>query len=207
MLTLYLKIHNKTNLKYLGYTKQDPFKYKGSGVYWSRHLKEHGNDVTTEILFQSESIDEIGSKGLEFSKLWDITNSSDFANLCDEDGNKNYGTANPNFIGHPQSEETKRKISENHSRYWAGKNGTLHHATGKKRPDSVNIARKMGKANLGKTPWNKGKKIGSHTEESNKKRSESMKNVKWKIHECPHCGKIGKSNAMKRWHFDNCRSK
>ena len=24
---------------------------------------------------------------------------------------------------------------------------------------------------------------------------------------CPHCGKQGKLNAMKRWHFDNCRSK
>jgi group I intron endonuclease len=24
---------------------------------------------------------------------------------------------------------------------------------------------------------------------------------------CPHCGKSGHVNAMKRWHFDNCRSK
>ena len=24
---------------------------------------------------------------------------------------------------------------------------------------------------------------------------------------CPHCGKMGHPNAMKRWHFDNCRSK
>lgn len=24
--------------------------------------------------------------------------------------------------------------------------------------------------------------------------------------ECPHCGVVGRSNAMKRWHFDNCRS-
>lgn len=26
-------------------------------------------------------------------------------------------------------------------------------------------------------------------------------------HDCPHCGKSGKSNSMKRWHFDNCRFK
>lgn len=25
-----------------------------------------------------------------------------------------------------------------------------------------------------------------------------------RYHTCPHCGKIGKSNSMKRWHFDNC---
>ncbi|NDB60600.1 HNH endonuclease [bacterium] len=25
--------------------------------------------------------------------------------------------------------------------------------------------------------------------------------------QCPHCGKIGGSNIMKRWHFDKCKSK
>lgn len=24
-------------------------------------------------------------------------------------------------------------------------------------------------------------------------------------HTCPHCGKIGRSSAMRRWHFDNCK--
>lgn len=24
---------------------------------------------------------------------------------------------------------------------------------------------------------------------------------------CPHCGKIGKGNGMKRWHFDKCKEK
>ena len=24
---------------------------------------------------------------------------------------------------------------------------------------------------------------------------------------CPHCNKVGKSNAMKRWHFNNCKTK
>jgi len=27
-----------------------------------------------------------------------------------------------------------------------------------------------------------------------------------KIHTCPHCGKIGKSPSMFRWHFDNCKT-
>ena len=27
------------------------------------------------------------------------------------------------------------------------------------------------------------------------------------VHTCPHCGKSGKSNSMKRWHFDNCKFK
>ena len=49
MFYLYLKTHNKTGLKYLGYTKNDPMKYKGSGKYWSNHIKIHGNDVLSLI--------------------------------------------------------------------------------------------------------------------------------------------------------------
>jgi hypothetical protein len=41
---LYVKVHNKTGLKYLGKTIQDPYKYGGSGVHWSSHVKKHGND-------------------------------------------------------------------------------------------------------------------------------------------------------------------
>jgi hypothetical protein len=45
LLTLYKKTHRKTGLKYLGYTSQDPFRYIGSGKYWCRHLKLHGNEI------------------------------------------------------------------------------------------------------------------------------------------------------------------
>jgi hypothetical protein len=38
---LYIKTHSVTGLKYFGKTTKDPFRYKGSGVYWVRHLKVH----------------------------------------------------------------------------------------------------------------------------------------------------------------------
>ena len=57
--SLYKKTHNITGLSYLGFTKQDPFAYKGSGTYWQSHIKKHGYDVTTKILFQTTSKDEI----------------------------------------------------------------------------------------------------------------------------------------------------
>lgn len=64
--------------------------------------------------------------------------------------------------------------------------------------------KKMSEAHKGrKITWD----LKSVTPEANKKRSESMKKHKWKEYKCPHCGKIGKSNAMKRWHFDNCKEK
>ena len=51
MYNLYLKTHNKTNLKYLGYTKREDYDvYKGSGIYWKRHIKKYGYDVETELL-------------------------------------------------------------------------------------------------------------------------------------------------------------
>ena len=75
-----------TKLKYLGKTIQNPFKYEGSGIYWKRHIKIYGYDVSTEILFESENPDEIKEKGIYYSKLWDIVNSFEWANLIEENG-------------------------------------------------------------------------------------------------------------------------
>ena len=110
MITLYLKTHNKTGLKYLGKTVVDPFKYKGSGVYWSNHLKKHGNDVSTDILFESESKEEITEKGLYYSTEWNIVESKEFANLIDETGSG--GDTSMHF-----TDESRRKISESTSSF------------------------------------------------------------------------------------------
>ena len=86
MIYLYVKTHNVTGLKYLGKTKNDPFKYKGSGKLWKLHIKKHGYDVTTEILLQTETEQEIKEKGKEFSILWNIVESKNWANLKLEEG-------------------------------------------------------------------------------------------------------------------------
>lgn len=87
MIYLYVKTHNKTGLKYLGKTKsKDPHIYRGSGKLWTNHIKKHGYDVTTEILFQSESNEEIKQQGLYYSKLWNIVESKEWANLKEESG-------------------------------------------------------------------------------------------------------------------------
>lgn len=86
MLYLYVKTHNKTGLKYLGKTSQDPYKYNGSGKYWKSHLRKHSNDVSTEIIFQTNDPEKLKERGLYFSDLWNITESSDWANLKQESG-------------------------------------------------------------------------------------------------------------------------
>lgn len=87
MIYLYVKTHNKTGLKYLGKTiKDDPYSYTGSGTYWLRHLKLHGFDFTTQILLATESLVELKETGIFFSKLWNIVESNEWANLMFEAG-------------------------------------------------------------------------------------------------------------------------
>lgn len=89
---LYIKTHNKTGLKYFGKTiSSDPFKYRGSGTYWTAHLKKYGNDVTTEIIGLFIDKDFCEAVAVEFSKLNDVVRSTEWANLCIENGT-NVGT-------------------------------------------------------------------------------------------------------------------
>ena len=71
MIYLYLKTHNTTGFKYLGCTiKEDPYKYKGSGKYWLKHLREHGNNFTTNILLATEDFDDARKTAKFFSKFF-----------------------------------------------------------------------------------------------------------------------------------------
>jgi len=107
MISLYVKTHKQTGLKYFGKTVQDPFSYLGSGIRWTRHLAKYGNDVSTEIIGQFENIDECSKVALQFSAENDIVKSKEWANLIPENGM--IGGAIHNS---PHSDETKLKISE-----------------------------------------------------------------------------------------------
>jgi hypothetical protein len=88
---LYVKTHNQTKLKYLGQTIQDPYWYLGSGIEWLKHLKEYGNDISTDIIGSYNTKEELREVALLISKEFDIVNSSDWANMVPE-----YGV-NPNL--------------------------------------------------------------------------------------------------------------
>lgn len=104
MYRLMVKTHNQTGLKYLCITTKDDYeKYTGSGVYWTRHLKVHGYDFTTEVLYESEDkSEEFIATCKEYSKKFDIVNSKDWANLVIENGND----GSLNFI--PSDEQRKK---------------------------------------------------------------------------------------------------
>jgi hypothetical protein len=83
---LYLKKHNQTALMYFGKTIKDPESYAGSGVYWNRHLEKHGNDVSTVWTKVFTDIKELNKYALEYSRKHNIVESSNYANLKEEDG-------------------------------------------------------------------------------------------------------------------------
>lgn len=106
---LYIKQHSITGLKYFGKTTQNPYKYQGSGTYWTHHIKKHGKKYIKTIwvsdLYYDTSISEIA---LHFSIENNIVESDDWANLIFENGLD--GSA-VNSKGKNCSEETKIKIS------------------------------------------------------------------------------------------------
>ena len=87
MITLYVKTHRQTGLKYFGKTTcDDPYRYNGSGTYWKLHIKKHGYDVETEIVGAFENIHEAVEFALRFSKENNIVESEKWANLQEENG-------------------------------------------------------------------------------------------------------------------------
>lgn len=108
---LYKKTHNKTGMMYLGKTCSiDPNRYKGSGLYWIRHIKKHGYDVTTEILKECCNSRELVYWGKYYSELWNIVESKEWANMRVEDGN-----GGATFTGKTHSPETKQKLRAAHT--------------------------------------------------------------------------------------------
>lgn len=83
---LYKKTHKITNLKYLGFTRKNPYKYKGSGIKWLAHVSKHGYNVETEILCETIDRNQIQQLGEYYSKLWNVVESSEWANLKPEGG-------------------------------------------------------------------------------------------------------------------------
>lgn len=185
MIYLYIKTHNKTGLKYLGKTKQNPYEYKGSGVYWKKHLKMHGNDVTTQVIFQSTDIEDIRRKGLELSEKYDIVQSDEWANLIEENGIG--GVTKTSFksgaipwnkgVKDPKQSKVKRK-------YWE-----------EWRKNNPNYKEKWKCNNRVKTGYDS---------EARRYRAIERNKIQSK---CPHCGKEGQRINMLRWHFDNCKVK
>lgn len=104
---LYVKTHNITGLRYFGKaTGKEPTKYRGSGKYWLRHLKMHGNFISTEIIGFFQDEEECVRAATEFSKQNNIVESEEWANLKDENG-----LDGGSDKGHRKKDTSKMKIA------------------------------------------------------------------------------------------------
>lgn len=186
MIYLGVKTHRNTGKKYLFKTgKKNPYSYPGSGKYWKAHLRKHGDNCDTDILLATNSKREIRETGLFFSKLWNIVESDNWANLIPEGGD---GAS----VGSKWTEKHKKNIG-------LGRKGIEPWNKGLKvGPYPKSRGRAISKALKGNTPWNKGK-TGSQVAWN--------KGLKQPHKTCPHCGTIGAGGNMTRYHFDNCKSK
>jgi hypothetical protein len=154
---LYVKTHMDTGLKYLGKTegkRQDPYKYRGSGLYWVRHIEQHGNNVWTNIVYQSDDSEDIKNIGMYLSTLWNIVESKEWANLKPETGDGGFAGNEPWNKGKQYTQESREKMSKA--------------AKGR-------IPWNKGKKNL-QVPWNKGKVgVQQHTEETKQQMGQSQR--------------------------------
>jgi len=154
---LYVKIHNKTGLKYFGKTVQDPFKYKGSGMRWMNHIKKHGYDVTTEIVGYYTNEQECFLAAQKFSDENKIVESKEWANIVTENLS---GGAEPGKLGNialqkrlQEDENFRNSLLETHRKnaYRLIQEGKLkpwkdnYDWTGKKHKEESKI--KIGQAN------------------------------------------------------------
>lgn len=89
---LYIKT-SPAGLQYLGkYTQKKGrtvYSYLGSGKRWRNHLNLHGyraKDIKTVILLETSNKEELIEKGIYYSKLYNIVESNEWANLRVENG-------------------------------------------------------------------------------------------------------------------------
>lgn len=202
---LYKKTHNITGLQYFGKTSRDPYNYKGSGVYWKRHLKTHGNDVATEIIASFDDItqkEELIQFATNYSNTHKICESKLWANLKPENGLD--GGTFSEWI----SESTRKKMSKNRKGKVGRPSGWQHdEETLQKMSESAKERCKRngppkGAWKEGQSAYNKGKSMSEAQKEKIRKTKQDAP-----LFKCVHCDKEMNIGNLKRWHGDNCNAK
>jgi len=235
-------LNNKT---YIGIHRTDNLKdgYLGSGLALKNAIKKYGKEnFKREILEFLDSYEELLEReSILVNNDWII-----------DDNNYNLKTGGQS--AGILSKESKEKISQTlKNKYESGELIPINRLSeipwnkGLVGFYSEDYRNKISEGLKGRLPWNKDLKgaqvgwnkglyMGPQSEESKRKKSETLKE-RWKTHkhhsigvepwnkglkgaqeawnkgvemekiECPHCGKMSDKANAKRWHFDNCKMK
>jgi len=193
MIYLYIKTHKITGLKYLGKTTKNPIEYIGSGKYWLRHLKKHGNDVETSVLFKCENEEIFRKISFGVSKILDVVESNNFANLMHEFGT---GGDNSHNIDYERLSLLRKK---NKNTWKLSETAKTNHSIAAKNMWNSEIGENL------KRKRYEGSKKQIKDETYGPKLYGHAKNNYTNL-TCPHCGKVSNVGNAKRWHFDNCKN-
>ena len=188
---LYIKQHSITKKKYFGKTTaKNPYKYLGSGEYWTDHIKKHGKEhvVTRYVSKPYTDSDTISNRALAFSIRHNIVESDKWANIRPENG----------LDGCPKGIKRGPSEKKGKSNGRKGKSNGRKGIPSEKRgvPQSTEHIKKRVDARAGK----------SQSAETKQKISDALIGITHPEVECPHCGKIGRGGVMRRWHFDHCKN-
>lgn len=183
--------------------------YMGSGKLVIEAIQKYGiENFTKETLFNFDNESDMNAKEAELVTKDFVKEDTNY-NLC-PGGHGGWGYINlsglKKFRGMTHSEESRNKMGHKGNSFRKGKK--ISDET--KKMLSIIMSEKL-----------KGK---PKSEEHKKKLSESLKAneklkgrkfpnrkkrepISFEVVICPHCNKSGKKNAMKRWHFDNCKTR
>lgn len=113
MYKLMIKTSNQ-GLRYLCITKRKDYKkYKGSGSYWKNHLSKYGDDITTEVIFETDDHQKLSEAGIYYSNLYNVVESNEWANQVPEKGYETgVGKTNLNLWWEYTTDDRKKSVIE-----------------------------------------------------------------------------------------------
>ena len=216
---LMIKTHSKTGLKYLCYTqKEDHISYLGSGIHWKRHLKQHGKDIKTEVIFESENYDEFVKVAKETSVSLNVVEDNSWANLKIEEGEGGDTVSSKRWITngiddkyHPINQELPNGWKLGRTNCVFNQKEFQKNMSKRGHAKQTYEIRKLAAAKATET-----KKLNNTFPDiSGDKNPTKLDSVKKKLKiavenrpyiKCPNCNKEGRhSPGMFRFHFDNCK--
>lgn len=178
---LMIKVHNKTGLKYLCYTQSEGVyydNYKGSGKHWKNHLKKHGDDISTILIFESNNYDEFKKYALEKSIELGVVHSDEWANLKPEDGTGGDTVSNKRWITNDAYDTYINKDKDLPEGWRYGRSNCVFKDSSKQREFATRVNIEFRGSKI-KEAWDSGKmdardhsKCGSRGEDNPAKRPE-----------------------------------
>lgn len=161
--------------------------YMGSGKLLRRAIEKYGPDnFNKEILFIFDNEEDMKTKEAELVNE-EFVGRSDTYNICEggKGGWSYVNTSGKNNPGRKHTQHTKDKLS-------ISKTGTKHTDEAKEKMSLVMTTQRNTEE------WK--------TKLSKSNKCEAQRKTLYRKVECPHCKKIGSYNAMKRFHFEKCKT-